>query len=125
MTGLSALILGSGCAQKEAVQSQQGVDTNVPLAAVEAARNAVTLNLEVMRSFADFALVIDDEFRYIFTKDAGVYGLTRMAAGQSLPEWVAKLDDPDRTNSVSMDLGDGKTYTLAYNAEADDYQLSH
>ena len=77
-----------------------------------------------MRSFADFALVIDDQLSYMFTKDAGNYRLTRMAAGQPLPEWVVKFNDPNRTNRVSMDLGDGKTYTLAYNAEAKDYQLS-
>ena len=33
LTGLSAVILGSGCAQKEDIQSQQGVGTNVPLVA--------------------------------------------------------------------------------------------
>jgi hypothetical protein len=124
VTGLVALVLATGCGKQESTTPNNVA--NQPTQAVERAvkKADLTLNLGVMGKHLEPTLLVNDNMAYLFVRSDDAYNLVRINSDQ-LTDLVVKYDDPNNDKSVTMDLGDGRTYTLAHNAESGEYHLSH
>ena len=127
LSGLAAIVLASGAAGCGG--PDQTLHNNVnslpsPTATALPPKPDLTLKLDGLRSFEDPTLIINDELHYLFVRRDGKYSLQRIEPDQKT-KLVVSLSDPNHDQSVNIDLGDfGRVYTLSYNSDFSDYQIS-
>ena len=94
-----------------------------PSQTVQESNPDLDLRLANLRVFEDPTLVVNGDLHYFFVRRDGRYQLSSTEPDQKTL-LVVSLSDPNHDQTVTMNLGDGRIYDLAYDPEAQNYQIS-
>ena len=127
LTYLVALAFVFGCGKQENLpRTADKLQQRIEQKEEQTARKPdITLDVETLVSQSiDPRLLINGNRAYLFVREGGVYKLLEIDPNQGT-DLTIKCGDPNHKGGLTMDLGDGKSYTLFYDSQTEEYQLLH